>query len=177
MRKAVRERRLKKQKKEKSSFFKQFKNSESSIIGNFEHDFSISINLLFDDLGIYFSNKDYQKTFISKKWDKWGEQIVESLKEILLDRIAKKYYNLDHPNINEQLIKRLYLNHLNKIGLERFEVTDEVPNYIEVKESDITFEDTKQFWYNYLRAIISIVGLEKELHKDIVLENVQKRWF
>ena len=66
---------------------------------------------------------------------------------------------------------------MNKIGLDKFEATDEVPNYIEVKESDITFEDTKQFWYNYLRAIISIVGLEKELHKDIVLENVQRRWF
>lgn len=176
MRKAVREKRLKKQKKEKSNFFNQFKNSESFVIGNFEQDFSISINLLFDDLGIYFSNKEYQKTFISKKWNKWGKQIVEHLKEALLDRIAKKYYNLDHPNINEQLIKRFYLNHLNKIGLDRFEASDEAPNYIEVKEFDFTFEDTKQFWYNYLKAIISIIGLEKELHKDIVLENVQKKW-
>lgn len=60
--------------------------------------------------------------------------------------------------------------------MDRFEASDEVPNYIEVKEFDLTFEDTKQFWYNYLKAIISIIGLEKELHKDIVLENVQKKW-
>ena len=79
MRKAVRERRLKKQKKEKSNFFNQFKNSEASVIGNFEQDFSISMCLLFDDLGIYFSNKDHKKTFVSKKWNKWGEQIIESL--------------------------------------------------------------------------------------------------
>lgn len=177
MRKIAREKRLKKIKRSKSNFFNQFKNLEKDtvVVGDFQKDFECSINLLFDDLSIVFYNDEYKQRFIIKKWNNWKTKIFEFLNNILLDDIAKRYYNLNNHNINEQLIKRYYINYLNKENKIKNE--DESEEIVEIKESDITDDQLKEYWRSTFKSIIIVIGLEKELHQDIVLENVQKKWF
>lgn len=178
MKQVIKDKLKKKNRKEKFSFFKQFKKSKQEpVVGVFESDFNISLNDIFEEYSIIFYNEDYKSRYVKKLWTAWSEKINEALKDILLDEIAKRYYNLDDGLINEQLIKRYYLNHLNqnKKTSNEEDANNEQPS--KINESDISIEQLKVFWLSFYKSLILILGIEKTIKQDIILENVQKKWF
>lgn len=176
MKKVLKEKLKRDRKRIESSFFNKFKKCHKhTTVGNLEKDFILSMDLLFQDHSVFFSSEEYKERYVSKKWNEWSKRIYQSLKELLINEKIKRFYNLNNSVINEHLIKTYYLKYLKRITT--FETEEDEKETKEIKESDISNEELKDFWITYYKFLISFIGIEDEIRKDIVLENLQKKWF
>lgn len=142
-------------------------------IGNLDRDFIEALSTLLSDLNAYCSTEEATNRYLYFKWIKYKDEYRKRIIELLSDDLRKK--EIENLKVNQtrlsKIIEKRYLIYLNTI-----EENSEKEEKKKFTKDDIDFKEMNQYWMNFLKSVFFVIGLEREVHQDIVLENIQKKW-
>lgn len=143
-------------------------------IGNLDRDFIEALSTLLSDLNVYCSTEEATNRYLYFKWIKYKDEYRKCIIELLSDDLRKK--EIENLKVNQtrlsKIIEKRYLIYLNTI-----EENSEKEEKKKFTKDDIDFKEMNQYWMNFLKSVFFVIGLEREIHQDIVLENIQKKWY
>lgn len=143
-------------------------------IGNLDRDFVEALSTLLSDLNAYCSSEEAYNRYLYFKWIKYKDEYRNRIIDLLSEDLRKK--EIENLKVNQtrvsKIVEKRYLAYLNFI-----EENSEKEEKKKFTKDDIVFKEMHQYWMNFIKSILFIIGLEKEVHQDIVLENIQKKWY